>query len=83
MGWHSSKDKPRLLHLLNGDTAFSRLLQKGPSLVLLWDSGDVLPIGTQLAHLSSGPSFPPSSLSLSWTQICPLRWAGLGGVRVW
>lgn len=47
MGWHSSKEEPQLLHLFNGDTTFNRLLQKGPSLLLLWDSGEVLPPGTQ------------------------------------
>lgn len=74
MGWHSSNEKPRLLHLFNGDTAFSHLL------VLLWDSGDVLPIGTQLAHLSRAPPFHLAP-SPNWTPICPLGWAGLGGVR--
>lgn len=67
MGWHSSKEELQLLHLLNGHSTFNHLLQKGPSLVLLWDSGEVLPIRTQLAHLSSGPSFLPSSLSPSRT----------------
>lgn len=63
MGWHSSKEELPLLHLLNVHSTCNNLLQKGPSLVLLWDSGKVLPTKTQLAHLSSGPSFLPSSLS--------------------
>lgn len=63
MGWHSSKEELPLLHLLNGCSTLNHLLQKGPSLVLLWDSGEVFP--TQLAHLSSDPSFLPRSFSPS------------------
>ena len=43
MSWHSSKEEPQLLCLFNGGTTFNRLLQKGSTLVLLWDAGEELP----------------------------------------
>lgn len=57
MGWHSSKEKPQLLHLFNGDTTFIHLLQKGPSLLWLWGSGEVLPRGPRavVPHPASLP----------------------------